>query len=70
MSQFQGTEVSVAEIEDYVLAFTPFRTTQYKKQVLAELEREEKIVVVNAKPGRRARSYADPALRLRFEARP
>jgi three-Cys-motif partner protein len=67
VSQFKGTDASVAEIEDYVLAFTPFRTTQYKKQVLAELERERKIVALNAKPGRRARSYADPALKLRFE---
>lgn len=65
--KFQGTEVTIAEIEDFVLASTPFRTTHYKKQVLAELEREGKIAVVNPKPGRKARSFGDPDMMLRFE---
>lgn len=66
LREFQGTEVTVAEIEDFVLASTPFCTTHYKKQVLAELEREGKIVPVNPKPGRKARSYGDPHMGLRF----
>jgi hypothetical protein len=64
--EFQGTEVTIAEIEDFVLASTPFRTTHYKKQVLAELEREGRVAPVNPKPGRKARSFGDPDMRLRF----
>jgi len=66
VSRFQGTEVTVAEIEDFVLADTPFRPTHYKKQVLAELEREGKITAVDPKPGRKARSYSEPGMKLRF----
>ncbi len=66
VARFEGTEVPVAEIEDYVLAETPFRVTHYKKQVLAELERDGTIEPVNAQPGRKARSYGDPSMKLRF----
>lgn len=66
VDRFQGTEVSVADVEDFVLACTPFRVTHYKKQVLAELEREGKLVAVDPKPGRKARSYPDASMKLRF----
>jgi hypothetical protein len=58
----------VAAIEDYVLAETLFRETHYKKQVLAELERESspKFVVVGASPKRRAGTFGDSAMKLRF----
>lgn len=67
ISQFHGREVSVGEIEDFVLAYTPFRVTHYKRHVLAELEREGKIVPIDPKPDRKARSYADASMKLRFE---
>jgi three-Cys-motif partner protein len=66
LDRFQGTAVTVADIEDFVLAETPFRPTHYKKQVLAELEGEGKIVAVDPKPGRKARSYGEPGMKLRF----
>jgi three-Cys-motif partner protein len=66
LTTFSGKEVSVAEIEDFVLAETPYRETHYKKQVLAPLEREGKVVPVRPSAGRKAGTYAEPAMRLRF----
>src|SRR5215510_3563691 len=39
VERFAGVETTVAEVEGFVLAETPFRETHYKKQVLAELEK-------------------------------
>lgn len=66
VERFAGSEVTVAEVEDFVLAETPFRITHYKKQVLAELEREGRLEVINPKPGRRARSYGEPSMMIKF----
>jgi three-Cys-motif partner protein len=66
VGRFAGQTPTVAEIEEFVLADTPFRETHYKKQVLAELEREGAIVPVDPKPRRRAGTYVDPAMKLRF----
>jgi len=70
VGRFQGTEATVAEVEDFVLASTAFRVTHYKRQVLAELEREGKLVPLDPKPGRKARSFADASMKLRFERQP
>ena len=67
LGEFEGRETTVAEVEEFVLACTPFRVTHYKKQVLSELEREGKLVALNADAGRKARTYRDPSLKLRFE---
>jgi three-Cys-motif partner protein len=66
VTRFSGTEATIDQIEEFVLADTPFRETHYKRQVLAELEREGKVTPVNPKAGRKARSYGDPSMRLRF----
>ena len=68
LGHFGGQETTVAKVEDYVLAETPFRETHYKKQVLAELERESppKLVVMGAAPKRRAGTFGDPSMKLRF----
>jgi hypothetical protein len=68
VERFAGTEATVADVEEFVLAETPFRETHYKKQVLAELEKAGRLVVVSTKAGRKARSYPDPAMRIRFSA--
>lgn len=68
LSEFSGREVSVAEIEDYVLPETPFRETHYKKQVLAPLEQAGSIAPIDPPPGRRLGTFSD-RLRLRFLAR-
>ncbi len=64
--RFLGKDTTVAEVEDFVLADTPYRETHYKKQVLAPLERDGKVVAVNPTKGRKAGTYAESTMGLRF----
>ena len=59
--------VPVSEIEEYVVAETPYRETHYKKQVLKVMERADppELEVTAAKDGRRAGSFPD-GTRLKF----
>ena len=59
----------VSEIEEFVVAETPYRETHYKKQVLKVMERAEpsELVVIAAKEGRRAGSFPD-GTRVRFSS--
>ncbi|MGD0679990.1 MAG: three-Cys-motif partner protein TcmP [Polyangiaceae bacterium] len=68
VQRFGGHETTVGDVEEYVLAETPFRETHYKKQVLAELERESppKLVPIGAHPRRRSGTFSDPNMRIRF----
>jgi len=66
VARFAGKDATVAEVEDFVLAETPYRETHYKKQVLAHLEREGKVSPVNPPVGRKAVTYAVPTMGLRF----
>jgi hypothetical protein len=59
--------VTVDEIEDFVLAETPFRETHYKRNVLTELERRGVITAVDP-PAKRRRGSFPPELRLRFSS--
>lgn len=65
VARFAGQTTTVAAIEEFVLADTPFRETHYKKR-LAELEREGIVAPVDAKPGRRAGTCGDADMQLRF----
>ena len=66
IAKFSGTTTTVVELEDFILAETPYRETHYKKQVLAPLERAGKVTPIDPPTGRKAGTYADPSLRLRF----
>jgi three-Cys-motif partner protein len=66
VNRFAGHVATVAEIEEFVLADTPFRETHYKKHVLAELERSGVVVPVEPEQGRRAGTYGTPGMKLRF----
>lgn len=66
LDRFAAKEPTRGEIEYFVLANTAFRETHYKQQVLKELEVENKIVVVNALPGRKRGTFAADAMRIRF----
>jgi hypothetical protein len=66
LATFSGKEVAVEEIEDFVLAETPYRETHYKRHVLAPLERDGRVVPVSPPFGRQAGTYAESNLRLRF----
>jgi hypothetical protein len=65
-TRFSGTTTTVADVEDFVLAEAAYRETHYKKQVLAPLERGGKVTPVDPPKGRKAGTYADPAMMLRF----
>lgn len=66
LQRFGGKDATVAQIEEFVLADTPFRESHYKRQVLAELEKEGTLVAVNPLPKRRAGTFGDPGMKLRF----
>jgi hypothetical protein len=63
--QFGGLEVTVNDVERFVLRDTPFRETHYKK-ILQSLEASGEIVPINPPLMRRRGTYADMKMRLRF----
>jgi three-Cys-motif partner protein len=65
--RFAGREVTVKEIEDFVLMETAFRETHYKK-LLAALENSQPptLTPIDPRPGRRRGTYGDPSMRVRF----
>ena len=65
VARFAGHVTTVADVEEFVLADTPFHAGHYKR-VLAELDRDGGVVVVDPKPGRRRGTFADPGMKLRF----
>jgi hypothetical protein len=68
VDRFAGKEATVREIEEFVLAATPFRETHYKRQVLHMLETAVPPVVTAVNPplSRKIGTYPDVNLRLRF----
>lgn len=62
---FTGRVTTVGDVEEFVLADTPFHTGHYKR-VLAELERGGGVAAVDPKPGRRTGTFADARMKLRF----
>ena len=68
VSRFGGQVATVGDVEEFVLAETPFRETHYKKQILAKLEQAKLLEPVDPKPGRRAGTYGDAKMKLRFSA--
>ena len=68
LAAFSGRETTVQDVEEVVLTKTAFRETHYKRQVLAQLEclSPPALAMVNARPGRRAGTYGDPTMRIRF----
>ena len=65
VAEFSGKEVSVGSIEKFVLVETAFRESHYKR-ILTALEKEGGLKALNAAPGRRAGTFSDPAMILRF----
>jgi three-Cys-motif partner protein len=66
LAEFSGKEVSVADIEKFVLVETAFRETHYKG-ILKALEKEAGLLkVIKAAPDRRAGTFGDPWMVVRF----
>ncbi len=71
LRRFAGSTATVEEVEQFVLADTPFRETHYKKQVLRQLElsKPPRITVLSSGT-RRAGTFAASRARIRFEDLP
>jgi three-Cys-motif partner protein len=67
LEKFEGAEVSLNEIERFVIRETPFRETHYKK-VLQTLEGAGAVAPLNSQPTRRRGTYADGNMKLIFRA--
>jgi hypothetical protein len=68
LAAFSGKATSVADIEKFVVVETAFRETHYKK-ILKALEMDHgKLQVVNAAPSRKAGTFGDPRMQIRFNA--
>lgn len=65
IAEFSGKQVSVANIEKFVLLETAFRESHYKG-ILKTLEKEGGLSVTNPASGRRAGTFGDPAMIVRF----
>jgi three-Cys-motif partner protein len=63
---FSSKEVSVADIERFVVVDTAFRETHYKG-ILKALEKEGRLKVVHAPPGRKIGTFPDPGIVIRFD---
>jgi three-Cys-motif partner protein len=67
VSHFRGREVAVSEIEQYVLAETPFRDTHYRRVLKAlELSDPPGLSVIAGPTNRRRGTFPSPSMRLRF----
>jgi hypothetical protein len=66
LEKFSGKEVSVGDIETFVVVETAFRETHYKG-ILRAIEGEGGLKVVRAAPGRRTGTFPDPSAIVRFK---
>ncbi len=66
LAEFSGRNVTVREIEEFVVVQTAFRETHYKG-ILKALEKEVgRLKVVNAAPNRKTGTFGDPAMGVRI----
>jgi len=68
ISRFRGHPVSRGEIEHFVVTQTAFRETHYKKQVLAPLETDGRLSVLNPPAARGKGTFRDPNLTILIKA--
>ena len=68
ISQFQGQETTIREIEEFVVSATAFRETHYKRQVLKPLEVSQppRLIAIDPPSNRRPGTYPLPSQRVRF----
>jgi three-Cys-motif partner protein len=65
LARFRGTDVSIQELSDFVLAETPFLRTHFKTQILKHMELTGELSMVQAKEGRRNGTFPDGTV-IRF----
>ena len=67
LAAFAGRQVTVADVENFVVAKTAFRETHYKS-ILKDLEEAEppQLTAINPAPGRRRGTFPEPSMAIRF----
>jgi hypothetical protein len=65
VARFAGKQVSVGDVEQFVVVETAFRESHYKG-ILKALEKDGGLKVLNPGAGRRAGTFGDPAMVVRF----
>lgn len=65
LARFKGRSVSVDDLGRFIIAETPFLRTHFKRQILAPMERDEEIEIVDAKLLRRRGSFPS-GTKIRF----
>jgi three-Cys-motif partner protein len=65
IAEFSGKDVSVGTIEEFVLARTAFRESQYKN-ILKSLEKSGQLKIVRANAARKSGTFADPNMIVRL----
>ena len=65
VAAFSGKTVTVGDIEKFVVVETAFRESHYKS-ILKALEKQEQLRVVKTASARRAGTFGDPAMLVRF----
>jgi three-Cys-motif partner protein len=64
--RFGGQVVTVQEIQNYVIADTPFHSGQYKREVLKPMEADREITVVWTQGKRPRGTFGDMSMKIRF----
>lgn len=69
LSRFGGQEITVGDLESFVIAETAYRETHYKRHVLRpmELSQPQLLEVINPSPARKIGTYSDNSLKIRFQ---
>ncbi|MEJ0049736.1 MAG: three-Cys-motif partner protein TcmP [Methylovirgula sp.] len=65
VAEFSGKQVTVANVEKFVLIETAFRESHYKG-ILKALEKEGRLSASNPASGRRVGTFGDPAMIVQF----
>jgi len=68
LARFQETDVTIQELNDFVLEETPFLKTHFKTQILKPMEATGELTIAQAKAGRRRGTFPDGVV-VRFGLR-
>jgi three-Cys-motif partner protein len=65
LAKFQGTELTIEELTDFVISETPFMRTHFKLQILKPMESQGELSVIRAKESRKKGRFPDGTV-IRF----
>ena len=68
LARFQETDVTIQELNDFVLEETPFLKAHFKTQILKPMEATDELTIAQAKAGRRRGTFPDGVV-VRFGLR-